>query len=288
MSFDNLSTQTGSESSAGDDSSNLSTTELNGGNLAPSSEHMAAESAIAEAVQFANNAQAAGDAGPDARPVERKELSTEERRELARKTAKKQSKLGLAELERIYPSTIVIPRHVAISDTNIASSAQRFLGLVDRTLYTLNRYGTYYHTQSEVDKIREVLRELIDTYTNEADAAVTQAKLLADKAKEEAVDWLEPAYTTSTLDVEFGVKARDTLRVITGLETWDRAILGFAALEFNDTASIGQIDTMRQRERRLFMAISRMCLRTIGGLSKRRDTMAQAKAKPGASNEETA
>jgi hypothetical protein len=239
-----------------------------------------ADAALEEATQYANQARDAGDAGPDAKGVERRSLTAEERRELARKTAKKQSQLGLAELTKVYKSTIVIMQKIAVSDTNIASSAQRFLGLVDRTFYLLNRYGNLYQTQAEVDKVREILRDLVDTYCHEGAAAVAQAKLLADEAKLKVVDWLEPTYTTKTLDVEFGVKSSDTVRLIKGVQVWDQAILDFAALEFNDTASIGQIDTMRQRERRLFMALNIMCLRTIGGISKRRNRMAQAKAKP--------
>lgn len=245
-------------------------------------EFVAAESAIDEAAAYANAAQAAGDAGEDAKPIERRELTLDERRELSRKIAKRQRKLGEDEFARLYPGTIVIQRQIVVADPAIASSANRFLPFVDRTLYLLNRFGNRYHTQAEVDAIRESIRALVDTYCNEAEAALSQGRELSEKAQENTMDWLTPTYTSNTLEKAFGVKARDTIKLILAMESWDKAILEFAALEFNDTASIGQIDTMRQRERRLFMGINRMCLRTIGGFSKRRDTMAQVKSEKAA------
>lgn len=243
----------------------------------PDQQFVAAEQAIEEAAAYANASQAAGDAGEDAKPVQRTELSPEQRRELARKTAKRQRKIGDEELARVYPGTIVIQRSIVVSDPHLASSASRFLGLVDRTLYLVNRYGLRYHTQAEINTIRDTIRAAVDAYSSEAQAAVEQGQQLAQQAKAKIAEWLEPSYTSPTLEVNFGVKARDTISLIRALETWDKAILEFAGLEFNDTASIGQIDTLRQRERRLFMILSRLCLRTIGGFSKRRDSLAQTK-----------
>lgn len=240
-------------------------------------EHAAAEQAISDAEKYANAAQQAGDAGEDAKPIQRTELTSEQRRELARKTAKRQRNLGQEELSRVYQGAIVVQRRIVVADPNIASSAIRFLGLVDRTYYLLNRFGLRYHTQSEVDVIRETLRSAVNAYCEEADSVMAQARELTHQAQQNTMDWLSPRYTSNTLEMDFDVKARDTMSLVRSLEVWDKAILEFAALEFNDTASIGQIDTMRQRERRLFMTVSKLCLRTIGGFSKRRVNLAGGK-----------
>lgn len=235
----------------------------------------AADAAIADATQYAEAAQATGEHGGATAPLDRKELAPEEREALSRQIASRQRQMGSDELERLYPSAIVVNVDIKVNAPNLASSAQRFLGLTDRTLYVINRFGSRFMSDSEVEVTRASIREHIEQYAQEARQSLEQAKLLVEKASSNRDDWLTPSYTSSTLEVKFGVKARDTMTLVRALRDWDEAILQFATLEFNDGASIGQIDTMRLRERTLFMQVNRQCIRAVKAFNRRRAEAAQ-------------
>ncbi|MBS3912799.1 MAG: hypothetical protein KGZ70_13530 [Hydrogenophaga sp.] len=239
-------------------------------NAVVDAEMAAAEAAIADANQFAQATQQTGEHGGEAAPIEPQELSPEERAQVARQIARRQRKYGAAELERQYPSAIVVNVDLKLNDPNIASSASRFLGLTDRTLYLINRFGSRFMSDVEVETTRASIRELIEAYALEARQAVEQGEVMVAKAKESNDDWLSPCYTSSTLEAGFGVKARDTMTLVRALRMWDEAILHFASLEFNDGATIGQIDTMRLRERNLFLKVNRQCIRAVRAFNRRR------------------
>ncbi|MFC7436197.1 hypothetical protein ACFQNJ_16945 [Hydrogenophaga bisanensis] len=235
----------------------------------------AADAAIAEASKYAEAAQATGEHGGEEAPLVRTELTPEERAAVSRQIAKRQRQMGTAELERLYPSAIVVNVDLKVNDPNIASSAARFLGLTDRTLYLINRFGSRFMTDSEVETTRASIRELIEQYALEARQSLEQGQLLVEKTRGNRDDWLTPSYTSSTLEAGFAVKARDTMTLVRALRQWDEAILQFASLEFNDGASLGQIDTMRVRERTLFMQVNRQCIRAVKAFNRRRAEAAQ-------------
>lgn len=234
------------------------------------SELAAAEAAIRDATSFADATHQSGETGADGVQVARTELSKDEREALSRDIAKRQRKLGTAELERLYPSAIVVNVDLKLNDPNIASSASRFLGLCDRTLYLINRFGSRFMTDSEVETTRGSIQTRIDSYALEAAQALEQGLALVGKAQEAGgEDWLSPSYTSATMDTQFSVKAKPTMNLVRALRAWDDAILQFAALEFNDGATVGQINTLRLRERKLVMDINRQCIRTINAFYKR-------------------
>lgn len=246
--------------------------------VAANNELEAAQEAISEASAFADASQQSGDVTADTGRVERTELTPAERATLSRKIAAKQRNLGRAELDRQYPSALVVNVALKLNDPNIASSATRFLGLADRVQYLVNRFGFRFMSEAEIETIRGHIRERIDVYAKEAAQAVEQGNTLIDEAKGKAGsdEWLSPTYSTSSLETEFAVKARETMTLVKALRSWDEAILMFASLEFNEGATIGQIDTLRHRERRLFMDIYRVCVLTINAFYKRQ----KEKAKP--------
>lgn len=245
-------------------------------------EVLEAQQAIAEAVQYANESIVAGDAGSGVEMIKSKELSVEERRSLSRSLARKQRELGMREFERVYPNTIVVPADITIGDPNIASSARRFLGLLDRTLYLFYRLAPRYMGAVEFEKVRIVIEKQISEYIQEAKATLDQGRELVERAKSAAElngdPWFEPKYTTTTLNINFGVKTRQVLGVVRALQQWDQAVVLFAALDFNGEGEVNQIMTLRQRERRLFQAINRTCLRTIYHLNRRNQALAGVKA----------
>lgn len=250
---------------------------------AAATELAAAEEAINDASAFAEASRLSGDVGAEAGKVERTELTPTERADLSRKIAARQRNLGKAELEKQYPSALVVNVALKLNDPNIASSASRFLGLADRVLYLVNRFGFRFMSEAEIETIRASIRDRIEMYALEAVQAVEQGKTLITEAqaKAEIDDWLSPEYSSSSLETEFAVKARETMQLVKALRSWDEAILMFASLEFNSGATIGQIDTLRHRERRLFMDIHRTCVRTINAFYKRQKDKARPKGGEG-------
>jgi hypothetical protein len=238
----------------------------------------AADEAIADASRYAEEIQSTGEHGGEEAPVARVELTPEERAAVSRQIAKRQRQMGTAELDRLYPNAIVVNVGLKVNDPNIASSASRFLGLTDRTLYLINRFGSRFMSDTEVETTRTSIRELIEQYATEARQALEQGRLLVEKSRAEIDDWLTPTYTSTTLEKEFAVKARDTMTLVRALRQWDDAILNFASLEFNDGATIGQIDTMRVRERTLFMKVNRQCIRAVRAFNRRREEAGKKRA----------
>jgi hypothetical protein len=235
---------------------------------------------IDEAVDFVNAGLTLGDPGQPIGPTEKKTYTKEERRAMNSAIAKRQKKLGDEELRKQYAGVIVIPRQVTLYDPAVASSALRFLGAFDRAVFLLNRYGNQFFTDKEAEAMRESLLNPVEKYLTEAEASLEQARLLTNQVKEKMLapdeDWLDTKYTTPTFQYEVSVKVKETLRFIRALSTWEQAILEFAALEFNDSGSIGQISTMRGHERRLVSAVHIMSVRTIRGVQRRRNKFAQA------------
>lgn len=213
-------------------------------------------------------------------------LSKKERREafaaISRARARTQKRLGKAELEKLYPGVVVAPVHIELHDFNISSSAQRFLGLVDKTLHLVNRAGSQIMSDSEVDATRKAIIAKINEYVEEAKAADAQGRALVQKEKDKTDSdmWLEPRYSSATLVTDFGVKVREVVPLIKAIKMWDQSLLHFATLDFNGAGDVDQIDTLRRRERHLFGQINMQCLRTIGGFGKRAQNVKRVMAAP--------
>lgn len=237
-------------------------------------EELSAQAAIDEAVKFANETVQAGDVEGGGEILNKPSLSREERRARNTERARVQRELGLRELERTYPNTIVVPADISIGDVHIASSAKRFLGLADRTIFLLNRYGQRYLGAAEFDHIRSVLDGLVENYITEARQSLEQGRSLVGTARAhieaDGQPWFDPEYTTMNMSMSFGVKTRPGLALVRALLQWDKAIVEFAALDFNGVGEVDQIATLRRRERALFNDVNRMCLRIIGSVSRRR------------------
>jgi hypothetical protein len=255
--------------------------------ISADTELVAAEAAIEEASTFADAAVSAGEVGQGAKRIDRKELTSEQRGQLSREIARRQRKLGQYELERFYESAIVVPMDVKLNNPHIASSATRFLGLTDRTLYMVNRFGSRFMSEADIDATREAVNKKIQRYEEEAAQALSQGLALTSEAKKENPDWLSPVYTSAALDTGFQVKTRDTVRLIKALRVWDQAILEFATLEFNDSATINQLETMRVRERSMFLDINTQCIRTIRAFYKRRNEAANKRSKAAVAEEQS-
>ena len=239
-----------------------------------------AAEAINEAADYANQSIAAGDAGTEA-PMRMSELTPEERAIRMRYTARLQREMGAQELDRRYRGAMVVPTDIRIGDTHIASSSLRFLGLTDRTLFILNRYGTDHLDAAEFDQVQNALSELIESYINEGKQSLEQGQELLKKRKEMAdldgEPWFSPEYSTTALDIQFDVKSRLTLSLVQAVHNWDKAILEFGTLDFNGGGDAQQVETLRRRERRLFREINRMCVRIVRSLGARNRAAMEAR-----------
>lgn len=207
-----------------------------------------------------------GAAKSDDAPAMTDEQREEERRlrtERAIKQASRQRKLGSQELERVYEGVMVVARDVTLNDPNIASSAQRFLALSDRTLHLLNRNGHRFIGAAELKKLQDRMNEMMAEYVAEAKQAYESTRQLLEDKKGASLDWIEPHYVKAVFSQSVNIKTRPMVLVADALMQWDKAIHNLCELEFNDEASASQANQVRRRERHLFSSINRFCIQTV-------------------------
>jgi len=235
-------------------------------------EALDAQAAFEDAGDHIGASVAAGDAGENARPVERPKYTRDEIRALVRENARRQRVRGEEEFARVYPNTMVVSVPISLGDRNIASSALRFLGAFDRVIHLLNTFGHRYMKPGEINALRESIHVLVSVYADEARQVLEQGRELVTKGRDGFSGlWLEPTWTTKTMDRVFNVKARDTMPLVVALHTWDAAILEFSTLNFNGLGGDDQINALRERERKLFTQLNKLSRGIYDGLQRRND-----------------
>lgn len=223
---------------------------------------LASESIRAEGNE---GAAAEGQSGNDPAQVksdEDREAERRQRTERAIKMATRQRKLGAAELARVYEGVMVVSRDMQLFDPNIASSAQRFLALTDRTLHMLHRNGHRFLTAGELQKLISRMNEMIGEYVDEAKKAVDSTGQLVQEKKSASIDWIEPKYLKPVFSETVNIKSRPIIGMANALMNWDKAIHNLTELEFNDEAVSSQSNELRRRERHLFSTINRFAIFT--------------------------
>ena len=207
---------------------------------------------------------------PGVTPV-KDEPNRESRAKFYAKRSEDQKKRGRAELTKTYVGALSMKKTLKVNDVNIASSAERFLGLIDLAIYTYNRRGAPILGVAATEKILDQMQELVTNYSTKASDARQQAAELTRASKEallDLADWLEPEYTSFALNADVHVKSPMSATLLTAVMNWDKAIHDLSVLHWNGKADAAQYAQLKSEERRELSALFRFAVKSLQGLRK--------------------
>ena len=185
------------------------------------------------------------------------------------KRLKSQRERGRDELQKTYAGALVIVKQLKVYDVNIASSAERFLGVIDRALYTINRSGPAAMGSEKTQLLYDQLVELIEAYCSESVEAAKGANILLVKEKEAVFEgWVTPEYSGATIDINVRIKHRMSSRMVDSIVKWDTAIHDLCVLDWNGKVDSSQTAQLRAEERRHIQKIAMFALRAINGMNR--------------------
>ncbi|UUZ66263.1 hypothetical protein LP417_35190 (plasmid) [Polaromonas sp. P1-6] len=247
------------------------------------------------AMPVATDSAASADAGDvtvatDDRRTERNE-TREERMNRMIKRAKDQKERGRFELQKPYDGAMSVLKQLKYFDVNIASSAERFIGVIDLALYTMVRRGPLAIGVDASDEILERFNQMVNEYVDNAQEAKQSALAVLNNEKDSTLgDWLSPEYTSTAFECNLQAKHRLTTRLVDALTAWDSAIHDLNVLEWNGKVDAAQVSQTREQERRGLSAIYGFSIKTLQGLKRRTEKAPSKKssAAPVAANEELA
>lgn len=158
--------------------------------------------------------------------------------------AKRQREQGIKELRRTYTGVMSVRREVRINDPVVASTLQRYFGLIDRTYFILGRRGPDIIGADATERFLDTIDARIDEFAQdmrrEADAA--KAMRTADAGGD---DFLCPEYTASAAQEVVHAKHRKTLELLDALILADRLIEDLSVMAWNDQVDADRIDDVR-------------------------------------------
>ncbi|TBR75397.1 MAG: hypothetical protein EPN64_13225 [Burkholderiaceae bacterium] len=187
------------------------------------------------------------------------------------KRAKLQKARGRAQLERVVVGAMAIRKEVEFYDVNIASSAERFLGLIDLAIYTINRRGEYVLGESDAAAAMDRFAALVADYKDKGVSERDQSDLLLKNEQELAfdTDWIVPEYRDTAFKMEVFIKHPSTLKVLDGLFAFDKLVRNLTVLQWNGKVDQARVDQARQQERRALSQIHQFAGRSLIGLNRR-------------------
>ena len=182
--------------------------------------------------------------------------------------ANRQKDAGFKELQRDYVA-LAIEFDLVLYDVNVASSAERFLGLVDRANFIIGRSGQNILGEQSWRQVVDSLGALTDNYVAQAAEAMRVSTALIEDAKNESFDWIEPSYASSAFNLKLRLKHRNSVKLAKAMMQFDEAIKLLSIAEWNGKAEGEQVSVLRKRERNLFKVIFVASAKSMIGLQKK-------------------
>lgn len=182
-----------------------------------------------------------------------------------------QKQRGRAELVKPYVGALSVQKTLKYFDVNIASSAERFLGLIDLSLYTITRRGPLVLGADACDEILARFDQMVTKYIDASHVAKvgSATAMKAEKDGSFGSEWLQPEYTQSAFECTIQAKHRLTTRLVDALSAWDTAIHDLSVLEWNGKVDAAQIAQVREEERRGLSSIYSFAAKSLVGMRNR-------------------
>jgi hypothetical protein len=205
---------------------------------------------------------------------EQKQADDEIRRKRNSEKASTQRTRGLAELNKVYTNTILMPLQMKLNDVSVASVAVRFLGQIDKAYFVIGRRGRFAIGESKTADILERLDSQIDAFYQESHDERAQVKLLmgveVEKFKNENVDdediWLTPAYQTAAVEQTVHLKNPQAVKFLKGFKNFDALIHDLTVLQWNGVVEKSRVEQVRLRQNRLANKVFLFSISAVNGM----------------------
>lgn len=193
--------------------------------------------------------------------------------------ARRQREQGVKELRRAYTGVMSVRRDVQINDPVVASTLQRYFGLIDRFYLIIGRRGPdlmgVEATEKCLSTIDERIAEFAMDIKRESDAV--QSMLAGDM---NGGDFVQPEYMTSAAQEVVFAKHRKTLDLLDAIIAADKLLEGLNVMAWNGKVDLDKVEDVRFRIKKQVARIFTFGAGTMRGLMRR---LAPKAAAPGSS-----
>lgn len=205
---------------------------------------------------------------------EQKQADDEIRRKRNSEKASTQRTRGLAELNKVYTNTILMPLQMKLNDVSVASVAVRFLGQIDKAYFVIGRRGRFAIGEAKTADILERLDSQIDAFYQESHDERAQVKMLmgveVEKFKNENVDdediWLTPAYQSAAVEQTVHLKSPQAVKFLKGFKNFDALIHDLTVLQWNGVVEKSRVEQVRLRQNRLANKVFLFSISAVNGM----------------------
>jgi hypothetical protein len=186
---------------------------------------------------------------------------------------------GRAEAGRAYAGVMTVGIKLELFDLSLASSAERFLGFIDKGIHVISRRGGMFIGQTATLKIMDRLQAMIEEFSKQAIAERDQVRVLV-KAEREKVEneafgeeaeslWIDPKYQAAPSLLELNVKHPLTTKVVQAIRAYDDVIGSLTTLSWNGCVDQSMIDDIRLKNFKGMMQIFKFTIDTTNSMYKK-------------------
>jgi len=179
--------------------------------------------------------------------------------------ARRQREQGIKELRKSYTGVMAVRREVSVNDPVIASTLQRYFGLIDRFYHIIGRRGPdiigIEATEAFLGAMDERITEFSKDVRREADAASAMQK--SDAA---GSCFIRPEYTSHAAQEVVFAKHRKTLELLDALLAADRMLEDLNVMAWNGLIDPAKIEDARYAIKKQVAAIFTFGRKTMVGM----------------------
>jgi hypothetical protein len=196
--------------------------------------------------------------------------------------ARRQRERGIQELRQSYVGVMAVRREISVNDPVIASSLQRYFGLIDRYHHIIGRYGPDVIGTEATAMFLTTMDERITRFANDVRREAEAASAL-QKSDAEGANYIRPEYTSHAAEEVVFAKHRKTLELLDALLAADRMLEDLNVMAWNGLIDPDKVEDTRYAIKKQVAAIFTFGRKTMAGMWRKvspNDASAQAQSQP--------
>ena len=203
-------------------------------------------------------------------PVPRQTADDAQRQEQIRRLqnitkARRQREQGIKELHRTYTGVMSVRREATINDPVVASTLQRYFGVIDHAYHIIGRRGPDILGTDATKQFLQTIEDRIDEFAQDIRREAAAARALREEDAS-GDDFVCPQYTASAAQEIVFAKHRKTLDLLDALIMADRLIEDLSIMSWNGKVEPDKIEDMRLRIKQQMRRVFSFCNSTMRGM----------------------
>ncbi len=182
--------------------------------------------------------------------------------------ARRQRERGIKELHNTYTGVMSVRREASINDPVVASTLQRYFGLIDRSYHIIGRRGPDIIGAEATERVLGTIEARIDEFSQDVRQEAAAAKALREEDAS-GDDFVCPQYTSSAAQEVVFAKHRKTLDLLDALILADRLIEDLNIMSWNGKVEPDKIEDTRFRIKKQISRIFSFSESTMRGMMNR-------------------